>query len=79
MLSFSDIRTVGGLDERLTQCLYCGRALVLLPDDRRDGSCFDCLALSVAPPTPCPECGAQIPGEDRALGCADCGWYPLRG
>ena len=78
MLSFSDIRSFESPDERYAHCLFCGRDLVLLPNDRREGSCFDCLALSVAPPTPCPECRAWIPGEERAVGCAECGWYPLR-
>jgi hypothetical protein len=78
MLSFSDIRAFETPDERFAHCLFCGRDLVLLPNDRREGSCFDCLSLSVPPPTPCPECGASIPGEERAVGCADCGWYPLR-
>jgi hypothetical protein len=79
MLSFSDVREVGTRDERLSRCLYCGRTLVVLPDDRRNGSCFDCLALSVPDPAFCPECRAEIPGEDRALGCSECGWFPLGG
>jgi hypothetical protein len=77
MLSFSDVREVGARDERLSRCLFCGRAIVLLPDDRRNGACFDCLALSVPEAVPCPECGAGIPGESRALGCGTCGWFPL--
>jgi len=79
MLSFGDIRTFEASDERFSHCLYCGRLIAVLPDDCRGGSCFDCLALSVPPPVPCPECSARIPGEDRALGCSQCGWYPLRG
>ena len=78
MLSFSDTRTFETPDERFAHCLFCGRDLVLLPDDRRAGSCFDCLALSVAPPNPCPDCGRLIPGEERAVGCSNCGWYPQR-
>jgi hypothetical protein len=78
MLSFADSRGFETPDERFSSCVFCGRTVVVLPDDRRAGSCFDCLALSVAPPTACPECGSLILGEDRALGCGDCGWYPIR-
>jgi hypothetical protein len=79
MLSFADNRAFESPDDRFANCLFCGRDLVLLPDDRRRGSCFDCLALSVPEPVPCPECRATIPGEDRGVGCANCGWYPVRG
>ena len=78
MLSFADSRSFGVSDERFAHCLFCGKDLVVLPDDRRGGSCFDCLALSVAAPTRCPECGSMIPGEERGTGCANCRWFPLR-
>ena len=78
MISFSDSRSFGNSDERLSHCHGCGRELVLLPDDRRGGCCFDCLALSVPEPQTCPDCRATIPGEERGNGCANCGWYPLR-
>ncbi len=76
MLSFADTRTFGDSDERFSHCLFCGKLLILLPEDRRGGSCFDCLALSVAAPAPCPDCGSLIPGEERATGCSNCRWYP---
>jgi len=76
MLSFADSRSFGTSDERFSRCVFCGKDLVLLPEDRRGGSCFDCLALAVAPPVPCPDCGTMIPGEDRAVGCSNCKWYP---
>lgn len=76
MLSFADIRTFGSSDDRFSHCLFCGKELVVLPDDRRGGCCFDCLTLSVASPVPCPDCGVMIPSEDRAFGCANCKWYP---
>ncbi len=79
MLSFGDSRSFPTSDERFSHCLFCGRLIVVLPEDRRGGACYDCLSLSVPPATPCPECRHEIPGEDRALGCAECGWYPLRG
>jgi hypothetical protein len=78
MLSFADSRSFETFDERFSHCLFCGRTVVVLPDDRRGGSCFDCLSLSIAAPSPCPDCGSLIPGEDRALGCGNCGWYPLQ-
>ena len=78
MLLFSDARAFTAEEERFSHCLFCGRDLVLLPEDRRRGACFDCLALSVAAPVPCPSCGVMIPGEERALGCPECRWYPGR-
>ncbi len=79
MLLFADVRSFEPSEDRLSHCLFCGKELVLLPDDCRQGSCFDCLALSVAPPSPCPQCRALIPGEERGVGCSECGWYPLGG
>ncbi len=78
MLLFSDLRGPAAEEERYSQCLFCGRGIVLLPDDRRHGACFDCLALSVPPPSACPNCGVGIAGEERALGCPECRWYPGR-
>ena len=78
MLLFSDVRGVAAEEERFSRCLYCGREIVLLPDDRRRGSCFDCLTLSVPAASPCPNCGATIAGDERALGCPECRWYPAR-
>jgi len=76
MLLFSDLRSFSSPEDRFSRCLFCGREMVLLPDDRRRGACFDCLALAVPTAAPCPECGATIPGEERALGCPTCRWYP---
>jgi hypothetical protein len=78
MLLFSDSRGFSSPDDRLSRCLFCGKDLVLLPDDRRRGSCFDCLVLSVAEARPCPNCGAVISGDERGVGCSNCRWYPLR-
>ena len=78
MLLFSDLRGSASEEERFSRCLFCGREIVLLPDDRRRGACFDCLALSVPPPASCPNCGSAIPGDERALGCPECRWYPAR-
>jgi uncharacterized protein with PIN domain len=78
MLLFSDLRSFPTAEERFSRCLYCGREIVLLPDDRRRGACFDCLALAVPPAASCPQCGSTIPGEERALGCPECRWFPAR-
>jgi hypothetical protein len=78
MLSFADNRGFPSSDERYARCLFCGKEMVVLPNDRRAGSCFDCLSLSVPVARPCPGCGSFIPGEERAVGCSACGWYPLR-
>ena len=78
MLSFADSRSFGASDERFGHCVFCGKGLVVLPEDRRRGSCFDCLTLSVSEPLPCPECGTPIDGEDRAVGCPSCRWYPVQ-
>jgi hypothetical protein len=78
MLLFADQRSFPNADERFSRCQFCGREIVLLPDDRRRGACFDCLSLSVPPAVPCPQCGATIPGDERALGCPECRWYPAR-
>jgi len=78
MLSFADVRASEPGEERLSHCVFCGKDLVLLPDDRRRGACFDCYELSVPSPSDCPGCGAEIPGESRALGCPECRWYPGR-
>jgi hypothetical protein len=77
MLSFADVRVFESSEERLSRCVFCGKGIVVLPDDRRQGACFDCLSLSVPGPVPCPECGNEIPGEARAAGCPSCGWFAL--
>ena len=78
MLLFADGRRFSASEERFSRCLFCDRELVLLPEDRRKGACFDCLELAVATPNPCPSCGGMIPAESRALGCPECRWYPGR-
>ncbi len=78
MLLFADNRRFSSAEERYSRCVFCDRELVLLPDDRRRGACFDCLELAIASPVPCPSCGGTIPGESRTLGCSDCRWYPGR-
>jgi hypothetical protein len=78
MLLFADSRRFSSSEEGLSRCVFCDRDLVLLPDDRRRGSCFDCLELAVPVPTLCPSCGSMIAGDARALGCPECRWYPGR-
>lgn len=78
MLLFADSRRFPASEERYGRCVFCDKELVLLPDDRRRGACFDCLELATAQSVPCPSCGITIPGESRSLGCPDCRWYPGR-
>ncbi len=37
-----DLRKPDSDEERAGTCRRCGTALILLPDDRRQGYCFDC-------------------------------------
>jgi DNA-directed RNA polymerase subunit RPC12/RpoP len=78
MLVLSDQRSVSPPEDRFQACLYCGKPLVLLVNDRRGGACFDCLALSGPEARPCPECGTEIAPPQRSIGCPECGWSPLR-
>jgi hypothetical protein len=77
MLSFADHRVFSTSEDRFQRCAFCGKEIVVLPDDRRGGSCFDCLSLLGPEPVPCPDCGAEIPSNHRALGCLRCGWNPF--
>ena len=38
-----DIRRFENPDDSCGRCRKCGRTLVVLPEDRRFGFCFDCL------------------------------------
>lgn len=37
-----DLRKLLDMSERIGRCRKCGRRLVLLPDDKRKGFCFEC-------------------------------------
>ncbi len=78
MLSVYDQRSFSSDEDRLGRCVFCGKSLVVLPNDRRGGSCFDCLSLLGPEAPPCPECGAEIAPPQRSAGCLRCGWSPLR-
>ena len=75
MLLFADHRAFPVSEERYQHCAFCGKALVVLPEDRRGGACFDCLTMFEPESVPCPECGAEIPAARRAAGCLECGWF----
>lgn len=77
MLALSDQRSLSSPEDRFQHCLYCGKPLVVLVNDRRGGACYDCLSLLGPEAQPCPECGAEITPAQRALGCPDCGWSPV--
>ncbi|HTT25556.1 MAG TPA: hypothetical protein VMH90_01150 [Thermoplasmata archaeon] len=76
MLAQADRRSFSAADERFQPCAFCGRDLVVLPNDRRGGACFDCLSLIGPLAGPCPDCNAEIPADSRAVGCPTCGWGP---
>ncbi|HZY92789.1 MAG TPA: hypothetical protein VFG07_08515 [Thermoplasmata archaeon] len=76
MLLFADQRVLSASEERVRPCAFCGKSLVVLPDDKRGGACFDCLVMVEPESVPCPECAADIPAARRAAGCLECGWYP---
>ena len=72
MLSVADPRPFAPAEERFQRCLYCGKGLVVLHDDRRGGACFDCLSILELDRVACAECGTEIPSE--GLGpCPRCG------
>ena len=78
MLSTYDRRTLPVEEDRNQHCLSCGKGLIVLPNDRRGGFCFDCLSLLGPEAAPCPECGAEIAPSQRGIGCSRCSWSPLR-
>ncbi|MCJ2520072.1 MAG: hypothetical protein LN412_03880 [Candidatus Thermoplasmatota archaeon] len=40
-----DIRKFSEEEDRIGYCRRCGFKLILLPDDKRESFCFDCLDL----------------------------------
>ncbi len=40
-----DIRKFKEDEDRISFCRRCGAKLILLPDDKRQGFCFDCIDL----------------------------------
>ncbi|HEV2449355.1 MAG TPA: hypothetical protein VGU43_02965 [Thermoplasmata archaeon] len=78
MLAFADSRAPAVEEERFARCMFCGKSLVLLLNDRRGSACFDCLSLLGPEAIACPECGAEIAPPQRVAGCPQCSWSPLR-
>lgn len=76
MLAAVDRRSFAADEDRIQPCTYCGREIFVLPNDRRGGSCFDCLSLFGPSEAPCPDCGVEIPATARSIGCPSCGWGP---
>ncbi len=74
MLLFADPRSFSSPEERFQHCTLCGKDLVVLPNDRRGGACFDCLSLATTEPTGCPDCGSLLGPAERVVGCPRCGW-----
>lgn len=73
MLVAADARSFSTDDERFQHCAFCGKDLVVLPNDRRGGACFDCLVLTGPEPAACAECGAEYPQPRLDHGCPNCG------
>jgi len=76
MLSLGDSRLFLVPEDRYSHCVFCGRDLVVLPNDRRRGACFDCYSPLGPESVDCPGCGFEIPGEERTAGCPRCGLCP---
>ena len=74
MLLFADHRAFSTTEDRFQHCTVCGKDLVVLPNDRRGGACFDCLSLSATEFVECGECGTPLLPSQRLLGCPRCGW-----
>jgi hypothetical protein len=75
MLLFADPRSFSTSEDRFQHCTVCGKDLVVLPNDRRGGACFDCLSLSALEFVECIDCGAPMLPSQRIAGCPRCGWY----
>lgn len=74
MLLFADQRSFSSAEERFQHCTLCGKELVVLPNDRRGGSCFDCLSLGGLESMECGDCGSFLAPSERVTGCPRCGW-----
>ena len=48
VFEFQDRRVSLGPEERYDECDVCGTCLVLLPNDKRECRCFDCLRIEFA-------------------------------
>lgn len=75
MLLFADQRSFSSPEERFQHCTICGKDLVVLPNDRRGGSCFDCLSIAGTEAVNCPDCGSLVSPSERLSGCPRCGWF----
>jgi hypothetical protein len=73
MLQFADNRSFSSMEDRLQPCTFCGKDLVVLPNDRRGGACFDCLSLLGEETTPCSECGSPVQAGTSPGVCPRCG------
>jgi hypothetical protein len=76
MLAPADSRRFLAGEDRFQRCAFCNRELVVLPNDRRGGACFDCLVLLGAHSMACPVCGTDLAPVFQTEGCPECGWRP---
>ncbi|MCL4326168.1 MAG: hypothetical protein M1481_05035 [Candidatus Thermoplasmatota archaeon] len=40
---FIDKRTFGDINDGVSQCLSCGKLIIILPFDKRHGLCMECM------------------------------------
>ena len=73
MLVEADVRMFPSIEEKFQHCLSCGKDLVVLPDDRRHGLCFDCLSPLGPLSADCPDCGFWLDADIRPVPCPRCG------
>ncbi len=73
MLVEADVRTFLSGEEKFQHCLQCGKELVVLPDDRRHGLCFDCSTPLGPLSSDCPSCGFWLEVDLRPTPCPRCG------
>lgn len=71
-----DRRSFSSEDEKHQHCVCCEKDLVVLPNDRRRGYCFDCLSLTGSTFDRCPQCHFAMDDEPPFEMCHCCGWAP---
>jgi hypothetical protein len=69
-----DRRSFASAEEKLQHCICCDKDLVVLPNDRRRGYCFDCLCLSGSTYDRCPQCQTFMDDDPPFESCSRCGW-----
>jgi hypothetical protein len=76
MIAVADHRAFSSPEDRFQRCTFCGKELVVLPNDQRGGACFDCRSLLGYEEVPCPDCGWSVALTPVRAHCHRCGWAP---